>query len=133
MASATAERVLETVRAAGREGVLPGDLVETLGVPKGSVTRAINGLVERELVRREGDRVRPVLRRGRRLIQTAERDELGLRLIRESGQAGLSVLDLAQRLDVTRGIAYQTVYRLRRQEQIRRIGVTRTARWIDAA
>lgn len=131
MASATAERVLDRLREVGKEGLTSSDLVESLGVPKGSVTRAINGLEAEQLVRRDGDRVRPVLRRGRRLITTEERDELAFKLVQDAGPQGLSVLELAEQLDVSRGLAYQSIYRLRQRDRIYRRGATRTATWVS--
>lgn len=129
MASATLERVLEQVRTAGKEGVTHPHLVELTGASKGVVTRAVKTLEKDSLVRYDGEVVKPVLRRGRRLIQTEERDEEAFRLIQASGAEGLSVLDLAEKLGVGRGLAYQSIYRLRMTGQIQRHGVTRTARW----
>jgi hypothetical protein len=133
VASATMERVLERVREAGRDGVTHPLLVEYTGAPKGAVTRAVNTLERDNLVRYDGELVRPVLRRGRRLIQTEERDEEAYRAILDSGSEGLSVLDLAGVLGVGRGLAYQSIYRLRMTSRISRRGVTRTARWVAEA
>lgn len=131
MASATAERILEKLREVGKEGLTSPELVEALGVPKGSVTRAVNGLEAEQLVRRDGERVKPVLRRGRRLISTEERDEHAFKRVQDSGDRGLSVQELAGLLDVSRGLAYQSIYRLRQRGRIYRRGATRTATWVS--
>lgn len=132
MAGATVEKVLVAVRAAGKDGVVSSDLVESLSVSKSSVTRAVNSLEREELVRRDGERVRPVLRRGRRLIATEERDEHALKLVADAGPQGLSIMDLAELLGVGRGLAYQSVYRLNRRRLISRNGETRNAKWVAA-
>ena len=128
MANSTADRILDSTREAGKDGVSVQQLVETLGVAKSGITRGTNKLIEQNLVRRTGDQVFPVLRRGRRLISTEERDQHALKLIHDA-EHGLSVIELAELQGITRGLAYQSIYRLRESGQIYRQGVTRTAKW----
>jgi DNA-binding IclR family transcriptional regulator len=130
MASATVETVLTAVRAAGREGATTADLAESLGIAKATVTRSVTKLESEDLVRRRGSLVTPVLRRGRRLIQTEERDERVLRMIRDAGSAGQTLIALARELGISRDLTYQSVWRLRSTGQVRRESATRTARWI---
>lgn len=129
MASTTLEEVLGAVREAGSEGIEPEKLVEQLEAAKSTVTRFTNVLLDDGLIRRNGDKVYPVLRKGRRLVSTLERDEKVYLLVEDAGENGLSVGDAADQLGIEPGLAYLSIYRLQRFGRIYRVGVTRTARW----
>lgn len=129
MASTTVEEVLRVVRDNGPDGIAPQDIVLKLEAAKSTVTKFVNQLEQQELVRRNGEKVYPVLRRGRRLIATEERDESVFGVIEDSGENGISVQEVAGVLGIESGLAYLSVYRLRRYGRIYRVGITRTARW----
>lgn len=129
MASTTVEEVLRTIRESGSEGIAPEDIVLKLEAAKSTVTKFVNQLESQELIRRNGEKVYSVLRRGRRLIATEERDENVFSVIQDSGENGISMQEVATALGIESGLAYQSVYRLRRYGRIYRVGITRTARW----
>lgn len=131
MTATTADAILETVRSAGRAGVARSELADRAGVHRSAVTRAVKRLAEdgRVLVGPD-DVVRPVLRRGRRLLATLERDELVYGVIARAGAEGVPLADIAEQLNTTKDGAYQSVWRLRRADRVRREGITRQTRWV---
>lgn len=132
---ATIDKVLDTLREAGPKGLDVGELPDKAGVSKASVTKALNALTEQQLIRKKGDRISPVLRRGRRLIRTEERDVQVMDLIVSAGEDGVTLTEVANKLDISRSLAYQAVWRLSHAKRVKRTGVTRTTRWVatDAA
>lgn len=125
-----ADNVLGKIREAGKTGVAVASLPDAAGVSRATVTRVLRTLEERELVVRDEDRVRPVLRRGRRLVTTLERDNRVLDAVTGSGSDGLSLVEIAEKTGYPRGGVYQSVWRLARQGRVQRFGATRTARWV---
>lgn len=130
MASTTLNAVLSLIRESGTGGIEAQDVVDKLGAAKATVTRFLKVLEADGLIRRDAEkRIYPVLRRGRRLVATEERDERVFELVEDSGENGISVQEVADKLEVEGGLAYQSVYRLRELGRIYRVGITRTARW----
>lgn len=134
MASATQtlDRVLDGVRSAGDEGVTAEQLAGTVGVSADTVRKAFKRLEEDGKVRREGQRAFPVKRQGRRDLAVIERDEKVLTAIRGGGAAGISLNEIAEQVGTTGKLAYQSVWRLRENGQVARVGDTRNARWAAA-
>lgn len=129
---ATIDKVLDAVREAGTEGINVAELPDKAGVSKASVTKALNSLGEQDLIRRKGDHVTPVLRRGHRLIRTEERDVKVMELVAEAGEDGVTLTEVAGKVGISRSLAYQSVWRLSHSDRIKRTGVTRTTRWVAA-
>lgn len=129
---ATIDKVLDTLREVGTAGIEVGDLPDKAGVSKTSVTKALNALDEQKLIRRKGDRVFPVLRRGHRLIRTEERDIQVMELVTEAGDRGVTLTEVADQVGISHSLAYQSVWRLSHAERVKRTGVTRTTRWVAA-
>lgn len=127
--STVAERMLTELREAGKAGLDVETLPKLLDTTKSGVTRAIRKLESEGQILHDGDRVRAVLRIGRRLISTVERDEIVLKAVRAVGPDGSSLVDLVKTTGYTRSKVYQSVWRLARQGKVYRSGMTRTARW----
>lgn len=130
--STVAEKMLVALREAGRGGLDVETLPEQLSTTKSGVTRALRKLEEGGQVLQEGGRVRAVLRVGRRLISTVERDGVVLAAVRAAGPSGSSLVGLVESTGYTRSKVYQSVWRLARDGEVCRSGMTRTARWTAA-
>lgn len=125
------ENVAKLIRAAGKAGVTVKALATGTGTSEATVRKVVKGLEDEGKVRRDGPGV-VYSTRGRRSADVANRDAQVLAAIRKAGKEGLTKAQIQEAVDTTAQLAYESIWRLRAQGEIKREGSTRNATWAMA-
>jgi len=126
------EKITKLVKSSGAEGIAVKDLAAQAGVTQDTARKAVTKLVNEGKARRDGPGiVKPVGAGGRRSEDVVERDAKILEVIKASGKEGLTLVQVAEAVDCTRQLAYESVWRLRKAEKVHRSGSTRNAVWVS--
>lgn len=115
-----------------RDGVALKDAAVAAGITVDQARRAVKPLETENKIRKDGNILYPVNPRRplRERVEVRARDNQVLEVVRAAGDDGISLKAVAEKLDITERLTYESLWRLRAKEgRVERVGATRQAVW----